>query len=83
MQLSKYIEVLQEALKDHGDLEVVYSIDDEGNSFNKVWFDPSAGHYNELDKEYYCESDMEEFNDQIETEETNESLMKINAICIN
>lgn len=45
MKLSAYIQKLQAVLDKDGDLEVVYAIDDEGNEFHNVNYDPSAGRF--------------------------------------
>ena len=42
MKLREYIAKLQELEAIHGDLEVVYSSDDEGNSFSNVYYSPSV-----------------------------------------
>lgn len=45
MKLKDYIKILQQIQKKHGDnLELIYSIDDEGNWYEKVYFSPSV-HY--------------------------------------
>ena len=36
MRLTKYIEKLQELFAEHGDLDLIYSKDDEGNGYEKV-----------------------------------------------
>ena len=36
VKLQQYIEKIQELLKEHGDLELIYSTDDEGNEYNTV-----------------------------------------------
>lgn len=44
MILKDYIKQLQEIEEEHGgELEVVYSTDDEGNNFSPVHYSPSAG----------------------------------------
>jgi len=87
MKLSKYIKELEEKLKNYGDLEVVYSVDDEGNSFNEVYFSPSIGHYRSEDKEWDTQEDIFERNDEeeedAEHEERKPELIHVNAICIN
>ena len=63
MKLTKYIEKLQELLKEHGDLELIYSTDDEGNEYRKLHYDPCIVNYIESD---YCiihEEDLEEYNE--------------------
>lgn len=75
MKLKEYIENLNEFVKENPDaldLDVLTSIDDEGNGFNMVSFSPSKGYYDGNDfiydqnlKEYgYDDSD-------------------INAVCVN
>ena len=84
MILSEYIKSLKEIFTDNGDLEVVYSIDDEGNDFNKVFFNPSIGHYSSQNREYYDENSVEEKNEEIDMNEGNEEdKIHINAVCIN
>lgn len=70
MKLSEYIEKLQTILKDHGDIETIYSIDDEGNIFDIVHFDPSPCRFDKNDPEGV------EFLSYDET-------IKVNAVCIN
>ena len=70
MKLSEYIEKLQTILKDHGDIETIYSIDNEGNSFDVVHYDPSPCRFDENDPEGV------EFLSYDET-------IKVNAVCIN
>ena len=58
MKLKKYIKGLQkfvEANPGSENYKVVTSADDEGNSYNEVCWDPSAGHYE--DSEFYQEED--------------------------
>lgn len=69
MNASQLIEQLNELIKTHGDLELVYAKDDEGNGYDKVFYAPSAGHYNENEKEFHSHS--------------NKYKKKPNAICIN
>ena len=49
MKFKDYAKKINEILKDNaeaGEFEVIYSIDDEGNNFNPVIWDPSKGHMN-------------------------------------
>ena len=71
---SKYIEKLQEIAKEHPNLNVVYSRDDEGNGYQEVTFDPTIGNFNETDGFIDKES--------IKTEEDFNNL-PVNSICIN
>ena len=54
-------------------LEVVFSSDDEGNSFNPVVFLPSKGHFNEEENAFI---DSESMKDERRAE-------PINAVCVN
>jgi hypothetical protein len=77
MKLSKYIEGLQSVLKEHGDLNVVYSSDDEGNSHHSVVYDPSVGVFDEEENTFYHTDDAEYY------EEFTEKKYKINSVIIN
>jgi hypothetical protein len=68
MKLKTFIFLLQKIEKDHPNLEVIYSSDDEGNHFEKVKFEPSMGVFGH--GEFVS----------IEQEESNS---KANAVCIN
>ena len=57
-----------------GELQVVYSIDDEGNGYKPIYFNASAGHYE--DGEWTTEGELQE-----EGEEIPEGFF--NAICVN
>lgn len=59
MKLTKYIEKLQELLKEHGDLELIYSKDDEGNVYDKVHLYPSLANYIVSDREVIHDDDLE------------------------
>ena len=77
MKLSRYIKSLQKALKKHGDLEVAYSADDEGNAYHLVQYTPSEGLYEE-NAFYHNEPDEIQYY-----EETCQKKYKVNAIVIN
>lgn len=68
MTLNTYIEYLQKLLEKYGDLPIVYSMDEEGNGFNPVNFEPVGGKF-----EYGEFTPVEEF-----TEST-----PITHVCIN
>ena len=72
MKLSEFIKNLQEFEKENGNLDVITSIDDEGNGFNRVAYSPSLGFYNEDEKDF-IEQNSEDFT----------KLLKINTICVN
>ena len=51
MKFKDYIKNLQEFLKEHpetAEMEVVTSIDDEGNSYNAVQFGPSIAQFHNM-----------------------------------
>ena len=43
MKLNQLIKNLQEIKKEVGNVDVVYSIDDEGNDFRPVYYEPTLG----------------------------------------
>ena len=60
LKASEVIKYLQLLIDKHGDLETVYSADDEGNDFNDIYFKPSAGVY--ADREFNAPRDGEKPN---------------------
>ena len=78
MKLSKFIEGLQALAKEHGDLEVVYSVDDEGNSYHPVHYLPSIGNYDDNDQMFTGESEEKWYKEFHEVDK-----MPINAVVIN
>jgi len=53
MLLSEYIKKLQEVEEKHGgNLKVVYSIDDEGNAYHGVFYEPSLGNFSRTGDEW-------------------------------
>jgi len=81
MKLSEHIKNCQEILEKYGDLETVYSSDDEGNYFGIVNFTPSVGFFNSdgfnsLEVvEKYAEQDPEDYGEFVGKTP--------NAVCIN
>lgn len=57
------------------ELNVVYAIDDEGNSYHEVWNEPAVGYFE--DNEFHFEGDEED------DEEDDEDDREVNAIVIN
>ena len=72
MKISDVINSLQHALDLHGDLEAVYSTDDEGNNFHQVNWSGSLYFFESLE-DYY----LERVDDECFDEKT------VKAICIN
>ena len=56
MKISEMIKNLQEFMAEHGDLECWYAVDDEGNAYREVYYEPSLYYVNE-DGEVYQEID--------------------------
>ena len=71
MKLSELIIKLQAIQEEYGDLECVYSVDDEGNEYKQIHYDPSVGEFIEDERCFvYCdEDDMYDFT--------------VNAVCVN
>ena len=59
MRLEDHIANLQKVLKEHGNLNVIYAIDEEGNDYNYVEFKPTVGCYSNDDGEFMCEAEIE------------------------
>jgi len=78
MKLKEYIKNLQEVLDEHGDIDVIYSSDDEGNYYGKVNFKPSVGSFTEdgADSSFRDEDEFEEMIGDGWTP-------TVNAVCIN
>jgi hypothetical protein len=83
MNFEAYINQLQNFLKENphlADAEVVYSHDDEGNAFQKIFYSPSEGLIIDPDEyhvEFISKSDEETFNGW----KDNSKVQK--AVCIN
>ena len=72
MKLKEYIKNLQAIAEEHGgELEVVFSSDDEGNYYDKVSFPASIGNYDNVSGDW---------NDY---ETCKEEEFEINSVCIN
>jgi len=81
MKLHKFIDNLNKLVEENPeikDFDVIYSIDDEGNSFNKVYYSPSIGHFS--GGGFRTEADIEDFNEEWEDEG---ELIAENSVCIN
>lgn len=77
MKLEQYIDTLQQLVDKNPaakDYTVIFSIDDEGNAFKEVHFEPSIGVFEEEDSEF-TDLDSEDFENYEPTD--------VNAVCIN
>ena len=63
MKLSEYIKGLQDLLKTEGDLDVVYSVDEECNGFHKVGYKPTVFYFEDLGQYYLERIDEDELED--------------------
>jgi hypothetical protein len=44
MKLDEYIEKLKKIHKEHGNIDIVYATDDEGNAFHFISYSPGIGY---------------------------------------
>jgi len=75
MKLKQYFENLKQFIEENPDsleMEVVTSCDDEGNSYDSVYYKPSKGIFE--DREFIDISQCEEWGRKEE---------EVNAVCIN
>lgn len=47
MKVSEMIKNLQEFMEENGDLDCYYAVDDEGNEYNEIYYNPSKYYINE------------------------------------
>jgi hypothetical protein len=76
MKLKEYIESLQELAKatpEALEMEVIYAMDPEGNGYDKVYFEPSIGVYDEGERDYMS----------LESEDYEYEKSETRVICIN
>ena len=89
MKLKEYLEELNKMVLENPEIleyVVVYSRDDEGNGFQEVHYTPDLGVFDEEEREFHSESDIEEdeYSYYSEMKEDNENFEFIlNSICIN
>jgi hypothetical protein len=79
MKLKEFIENLTALVKEHPeylDLDVITSIDSEGNGFEHVHYRPSVGVLD--DDGSFCSANSDDFAEYYEYTKEN-----INAICVN
>ena len=79
MLLSEYIKKCQSFLEEHGDLECVYSADDEGNAFHKVNYAATLM-FSRNPNEYYIEAIGA--NDEEAIKEYEEDGVELTKICV-
>ena len=75
MKISDMIKNLYAFMDEHGDVDCWYAVDDEGNEFNPVYFEPSLRYVHEDDT--FQEEDLEDMD-----EEEREELGELIKICV-
>ena len=65
MKISEMIKNLQSFMEENGDLDCYYAVDDEGNGYSKIYYEPSKYYANE-DEEVYHFEDLEYMEIDIE-----------------
>jgi hypothetical protein len=82
MTLKEYKKIIDEALRlspELGDKEIIFSSDDEGNSFQKANGEITPVSCEDIEKDYFLE-----INEFYSVEDlTKEELDTVNAVCIN
>lgn len=73
MKISEMIENLEAVMLENGDLEVWYAVDDEGNSYHPIYFEPSV---------YYANQYGDVFQDEDLEDEDPEDIAELKRICI-
>lgn len=73
MKISDMIKNLYAFMDEHGDVECWYAVDDEGNGFSPVYFDPSLRYVN-VYEDVFQEEDLED--------EDPEDIAELTKICV-
>ena len=90
MKLNEYLQLLNEMTESNPeilDYDVITAIDEEGNGYNEVVYEPSVGFYDGdnfrtgVDDE--DEMDMVNFNEDEDIEDSSPKTFVLNAICLN
>ena len=58
MKISEMIQNLKEFMEEHGDLECWYAIDDEGNGYHKISYEPSLYYTADSFNDIYTAEDL-------------------------
>lgn len=64
MKLKEYIEKLETLLIQQGNLELIYSSDDEGNNYEYVRYSPTLAYYLEADSSVISDEDLGEWDEE-------------------
>ncbi len=74
MKLKHYIKELEKLANKYPEAILVCSSDNEGNSFNKVYYTPTVGLFNQEDQSFYPEGNHDDINEDKD---------HVRSICIN
>lgn len=73
MKISQMIKNLEAVMLANGDLECWYAVDDEGNGYYPIYFEPSV-YYRNRHGDMYQEEDLKD--------EDPEDIMELKQVCI-
>lgn len=73
MKISEMIKNLEAVMLTNGDLECYYAVDDEGNAYHSIYFEPSV---------YYINQYGDVFQDEDLEDEDPEDIAELQHICI-
>ena len=73
MKVSEMIKNLQKFMKDNGDLDCWYAVDDEGNGYQKVYYEPSL---------FYVGSNGEVYSNVKDLDDDGLSVEDVTRVCI-
>lgn len=73
MKISKMIKNLEAVMAANGDIECYYAVDDEGNAYHQVYFEPSV---------YWINKYGDVFQDEDLEDEDSEDIAELQQICI-
>lgn len=73
MKISQMIENLQSFMSEHGDLNCYYAVDDEGNDYHEVYYEPSLFYVNDYGN-MFSSRDIED--------EDPEDIAELKKVCV-
>ena len=73
MKISEMIKNLEAVMAANGDIECYYAVDDEGNAYHEVYFEPSV---------YWINKYGDVFQDEDLEDEDPEDIAELQQICI-
>lgn len=79
MKVSEMIKNLQEFMETYGDIECWYAVDDEGNGYQKIHYEPTLYYINSYNEVYQS---IEEIIEDLEIDEEDIEEEGIKTICV-